>query len=75
VQRMRARRVSTFSAMLLALTAVTAKAEEPASDSTPNAEILEFLGEWETDDGRWFDPMTLDDEAYGMSDENDADEP
>ena len=30
---------------------------EPA----PDAEILEFLGTWATDDGKWMDPMQLED--------------
>jgi hypothetical protein len=26
----------------------------------PSIELLEFLGEWETEDGDWIDPMLLD---------------
>jgi hypothetical protein len=28
-----------------------------ASDEKPSMELLEFLGEWQTDDGEWVDPM------------------
>tara|TARA_R110000782_G_scaffold17576_3_gene48959 strand:- start:4093 stop:4221 length:129 start_codon:yes stop_codon:yes gene_type:complete len=28
-------------------------------------EFLEFLGEWETDEGEWVDPEYLDNEAIG----------
>ena len=33
---------------------VTAKAAEP-----PSLELLEFLGNWETSDGEWQDPLEL----------------
>ena len=26
----------------------------------PSLELLEFLGDWETDDGEWIDPEELD---------------
>ena len=28
--------------------------------SMPSMELLEFLGEWETEDGEWIDPILLD---------------
>ena len=28
--------------------------------SMPSMELLEFLGEWETEDGEWVDPILLD---------------
>jgi hypothetical protein len=28
--------------------------------SMPSMELLEFLGEWETEDGEWLDPILLD---------------
>lgn len=28
-------------------------------DETPSMELLEFLGEWETQDGEWFDPVNF----------------
>jgi hypothetical protein len=29
-------------------------------DDLPSLEMLEFLGEWETEEGEWIDPMELD---------------
>jgi len=40
--------------VLLISFALDAKA---ASDEKPSMELLEFLGEWQTDDGDWVDPM------------------
>ena len=39
--------------VLLISMALDAKA---ASDEKPSMELLEFLGEWQTDDGEWVDP-------------------
>ncbi len=30
-------------------------------DAPPDPALLEFLGEWETKDGKWFDPTQLED--------------
>lgn len=40
--------------------AATVAAEEPVP--LPDAELLEFLAEWQTDDGEWTDPLALDDQ-------------
>ena len=40
--------------LLLLTIAIDAKA---ASDDKPSMELLEFLGEWQTKDGEWVDPM------------------
>ena len=40
--------------LLLLTIALDAKA---ASDDEPSMELLEFLGEWQTKDGEWVDPM------------------
>ena len=29
-------------------------------DEAPSIELLEFLGEWETFDGEWIDPLEVD---------------
>lgn len=29
------------------------------ADEAPSVEFLEFLGQWETPDGEWIDPMAL----------------
>ncbi len=33
---------------------------EETGREIPTLEFLEFLGEWETEDGRWIDPEELD---------------
>ncbi|WP_455376774.1 hypothetical protein [Kaarinaea lacus] len=40
--------------LLLLTIALDARA---ASDDNPSMELLEFLGEWQTKDGEWVDPM------------------
>jgi hypothetical protein len=37
---------------------VTVEADDDMS--MPSMELLEFLGEWETEDGDWIDPVLLD---------------
>ena len=32
----------------------------PGPDQPPSLELLEFLGEWQTDDGGWVDPAELE---------------
>lgn len=31
-----------------------------AADELPDADLLEFLADWETSDGQWIDPTTLE---------------
>jgi hypothetical protein len=38
----------------------TNKRQEEKGREIPSLEFLEFLGEWETEDGRWIDPEELD---------------
>lgn len=46
-------------------------ANEPASEQSqdeqgPSLELLEFLGQWETDDGEWIAPEDLADAQFGL---------
>ena len=34
--------------------------EESEESEMPSLELLEFLGDWETDDGEWIDPEELE---------------
>jgi len=43
------------------LTTVLAAGAVPTE--APDADMLEFLGTYETSDGKWIDPTTLDDSA------------
>ncbi|MDP3092459.1 MAG: hypothetical protein Q8N04_17430 [Nitrospira sp.] len=38
-------------------TAVSAAAASPEATQVPDADFLEFLGNWHTGDGRWVDPF------------------
>ena len=42
----------------------TSRAEPEEQETIPSAELLEFLGEWETVDGEWIDPADLEDEDF-----------
>jgi len=67
--------------LLLGLLSSPAYGQEPGqvrerSENTemPSLELLEFLGDWETDDGEWVDPeeleqIALDDQEQGYEDE------
>ena len=48
--------------LLLGLLSVPAFAQEPAPgrETSEDTEFLEFLGNWETDDGEWIDPEELE---------------
>ena len=49
------------AAPVLAQDDASATAEEdPPQASAPSLELLEFLGEWETDAGHWIDPTHFD---------------
>jgi hypothetical protein len=45
-----------FAALLLVNIIAAAHAE---NDASPSMEFLEFLGEFQTDDGEWIDPLNL----------------
>lgn len=40
------------------------RAEPEDQETPPSAELLEFLGEWETVDGQWIDPAEFEDEDF-----------
>ena len=53
--------------LLLGLLSAPALAQEPGQvrentedTEMPSLELLEFLGDWETDDGEWIDPEELE---------------
>jgi len=47
-----------FSALLLlAFVSLSVIAED--NNEQPSTELLEFLGEWETRDGEWFNPLWI----------------
>lgn len=55
--------------MLLSISSLTA--EESGMNDSPSIDFLEFLGDWETDDGEWIDPEELENEAFAnLNEEN-----
>ncbi len=36
----------------------------------PDIAFLEFIGEWETEQGEWIDPVMLEDESFDNIQEN-----
>jgi len=44
-------------AIIIILLSVAFEANAANDDTNPSMELLEFLGEWQTKDGDWVDPM------------------
>ncbi len=40
--------------------------QEQEQEQGPSLELLEFLGQWETDDGEWIAPQDLADAQFGL---------
>lgn len=58
-------RASTCLWILICSTSSSFAEEQNNSDSSPTMEFLEFLGEWETDEGDWIDPEDLGNDDIG----------
>ena len=58
-------RVSTCLWILIFSTSSSFAEAQNNSDSLPSMEFLEYLGEWETDEGDWIEPEYLDNEEFG----------
>ena len=66
-------RKAAVSAALGLLVVASAMAEEPLAErSEPalSAAFLEFLGEWEDQQGNWQDPMEFDDPTWRSLDDD-----
>jgi len=48
---------------LTAMILTTLLASGPAPADAPEPELLEFLGTFETTEGKWLDPLILDEKA------------
>lgn len=48
-----------MTGLLLLLGTPWALADDASLTGSPNLELLEFLGAWETADGEWIDPLDL----------------
>ena len=51
------------TATMLLTAVLAAGTATPTEAQPPDAELLEFLGTFETADGKWLDPLVLDDES------------
>jgi len=61
------------SAVLCLLAGVTAQADEPPANRSGqalSAAFLEFLGEWEDQQGNWQDPLEFDDPKWRSLDDD-----
>lgn len=68
---------------LLTFTGSPALAQDPAAqttggltaetaDESPSMELLEFLADWETDDGQWIDPEEINEIDLQVPEEEDT---
>ena len=51
------------AATVLLTAVLAAGTAAPTEAQPPDAELLEFLGAFETADGKWLDPLVLDDDS------------
>ena len=61
-----------YGMLLLLCMSFSSYAEEQKQNNgtKPSMELLEFLGEWQTQDGQWFDPMQFDADANANANTN-----
>ena len=55
---------SLIMVILMMGVAVSAGTVDDESGQAPSMALLEFLGEWETEEGEWIDPELLEDEDF-----------
>jgi hypothetical protein len=58
-------RVSSCFILLFCLSASLFAEEQINNEEVPSMAFLEFLGEWETEEGEWIDPIELENEEIG----------
>ena len=59
----------SMSVIMMLLSFPSLHAEESSTTESPSIDFLEFLGEWETEEGEWIDPVELENEAYAILNE------
>lgn len=57
-------KAGTYSMLLLLSISPLFAEEQTSTESMPSIDFLEFLGEWETEQGEWIDPIEIDDEDF-----------
>ena len=60
-------------AMILLMN-VSAIPAQGAEQGSPSLELLEFLGEWETEDGKWVDPTEFKDVVHPDEEQEDEEQ-
>ena len=50
--------------MMIMLFSQFTQAQQQIGEELPTLELLEFLGEWEMDNGEWVDPEKFEDEDF-----------
>lgn len=50
--------------LIMILCSGPTNADKPTEGVNPSSELLEFLGEWETDSGDWIDPESFENEDF-----------
>lgn len=62
-----------FVFILMSLLPTSSPAGTTAEQELPSAEFLEFLAEWETDQGEWLGPAQFEDDSFDQLFEDEAD--
>ena len=57
------RYLGSFMVLFFSMSLLFAE-EQENNEELPSMAFLEFLGEWETDQGEWIDPIELEDEEF-----------
>ena len=57
--------VSLLLMLMLCLNTSLLAEEQTTKQELPSTDFLEFLGEWETEEGEWVDPVALEDDEVG----------
>ncbi len=55
---------ASMSVIMMLLSVSSSNAEEFNTTELPSIDFLEFLGEWETEEGEWIDPLELEGEVF-----------
>ena len=56
---------NVFVILLLCFSSYLFAEDRTSEETKPSIEFLEFLGEWETNEGEWIDPIELEDDELG----------
>jgi len=59
-------KLGVFFLIMICSTMPLLAEEQVQNEEVPSMDFLEFLGEWETEEGDWIDPVELEDEEFGQ---------